>query len=83
MSETIELTERLNRLRIITKKEVLKLVPYCDQHILRLEKAGKFPRRVDLGANRVGWYLVEVEQWITSRPRRRYLDENAHFPDLT
>lgn len=59
--------EALHHLRIIVQKELCLLVPYTPQHILRLEKAGKFPRRIRLGANRVGWLLVDVEAWIASR----------------
>src|SRR5262245_21483258 len=55
--------------RIITRKELRLIVPYSPQHILRLEKRGKFPKRVQLGARRVGWYLAEVETWLGSRTR--------------
>ncbi len=57
----------LHHLRIITQKELRLLVPYTPQHILRLEKAGKFPRRIRLGANRVGWRLVDIEALLASR----------------
>lgn len=57
----------LHHLRIITQKELRLLVPYTPQHILRLEKAGKFPSRIRLGQNRVGWLLIEIEAWIASR----------------
>ena len=57
----------LHHLRIITQRELRLLVPYTPQHILRLEKAGKFPRRIRLGQNRVGWLLTEIEAWILSR----------------
>jgi prophage regulatory protein len=57
----------LYHLRIITTKELRLIVPYTPQHILRLEKAGKFPLRIRLGANRVGWRLIEVEGWLASR----------------
>jgi prophage regulatory protein len=55
--------------RIITKKELRLIVPYSPQHILRLEKRGKFPNRVQLGARRVGWYLHEVHGWLQQRSR--------------
>jgi prophage regulatory protein len=55
--------------RIITKKELRLMVPYSPQHILRLEKRGKFPNRVQLGARRVGWYLHEVNGWLQQRLR--------------
>mgnify|MGYP000933054929 FL=1 len=57
----------LHHLRIITQKELRGLVPYTPQHVLRLEKAGKFPRRMQLGQNRVGWRLIDIEAWITAR----------------
>ena len=57
----------LHHLRIITQKELRLLVPYTPQHILRLETAGKFPRRIRLGQNRIGWLLTEIEAWILSR----------------
>ena len=53
--------------RVISKKELLKLVPYTPQHILRLEKQGKFPRRIRIGARRVGWWLHEVLAWLDLR----------------
>ena len=57
----------LHHLRIITQKELRTLVPYTPQHILRLEKAGKFPRRLRLGENRIGWLLSDIESWVLSR----------------
>jgi prophage regulatory protein len=35
----------------------------------RLENAGKFPARVQLSKNCVGWYEDEVEQWKADRRR--------------
>jgi prophage regulatory protein len=57
----------LHHLRIITQKELRLLVPYTPQHILRLEKAGKFPQRLKIGQNRVGWRVIDIEEWITAR----------------
>jgi prophage regulatory protein len=47
------------------------VVPYTPQHILRLEKDGKFPRRVQLGANRVAWLLSEIDAWVAARVAER------------
>lgn len=47
--------------------EVTSVVPYSPQHIRRLEQANQFPRRVRIGANRVGWVREEVEQWLSNR----------------
>ncbi len=53
--------------RIMRIQELTALVPYSPQHIRRLEYADQFPRRVRLGANRVGWVREEVEGWINAR----------------
>lgn len=55
--------------RIVTKKELRLIVPYSPQHILRLEKRGRFPKRVQIGARRVGWYLLEIEAWLAQCAR--------------
>jgi prophage regulatory protein len=57
----------LHHLRIITQKELRSLVPYTPQHVLRLEKAGRFPRRIQLGQNRIGWRLIDIEEWVKAR----------------
>ncbi|KAB2943697.1 MAG: AlpA family phage regulatory protein [Hyphomicrobium sp.] len=57
--------------RLITRAELRSIVPYTPQHILRLEKRGLFPRRIQVGANRVAWLLSEVEAWIAARAAER------------
>ncbi len=57
--------------RIILAPERRQLVPYSDMHIWRMEKAGRFPRRIRLGPNRVGWSLREVVGWIDERKAER------------
>ena len=49
--------------RVITRCELRRLVPYCPQHILRLEKQGKFPKRIKLVEGRAAWLLPEVLAW--------------------
>ena len=58
-------------MRIVSKRELKELVLYSPQHIARLEKAGKFPLRVQLGPNRVGWVESEVLDWLAERMKRR------------
>lgn len=58
-------------MRILTKIELCKVVPYSPQHIARLEKKGKFPTRIRLGGNRVGWVWFEIEAWILARMDER------------
>jgi prophage regulatory protein len=59
------------RERLITRHELRQIVPYTSQHILRLEKQGKFPRRVQVGANRVAWLSSEIEAWVATRVAER------------
>lgn len=58
-------------MRILSKKQVKELVLYSPQHIARLEKAEKFPKRIQLGPNRVGWVESEVLDWIQTRLDQR------------
>ena len=51
--------------------EMLRRVPYSEAHIWRLEKAGKFPRRVRIGANRIAWVESEVNNWVSSKLQER------------
>jgi prophage regulatory protein len=55
--------------QLVSKKELRTVcgIPYSPQHIARLEAAGKFPKRVQLGQNRVAWLLKEVEGWLDER----------------
>ena len=54
-------------MRILSKRQLKEIVLYSPQHIARLEKAGSFPKRVQLGPNRVGWVEDEVLDWLQKR----------------
>ncbi|WP_299919609.1 AlpA family transcriptional regulator [uncultured Roseobacter sp.] len=54
-------------MRILSKTQLRELVLYSPQHIARLEKAGEFPKRVQLGSNRVGWVEDEILDWLQTR----------------
>lgn len=58
-------------MRILSKRQLKELVLYSPQHVARLEKAGQFPKRVQLGACRVGWVEEEVMDWLRQRIARR------------
>jgi prophage regulatory protein len=57
--------------KMLSKRQVKELVLYSPQHIARLEAAGQFPKRVKLGANRVGWIEEEVLAWLDERIEAR------------
>lgn len=56
-------------MRCIDWKELKTIMPYSRVHIGRLEEAGKFPKRVQLGKCRVCWLLDEVLAWLQSKRR--------------
>lgn len=51
-------------MRIIRRAELREKVGYSPMHIWRLERDGKFPKRIQLGPHSVGWIEEEVDQWI-------------------
>ncbi len=64
-------------MRTLSKRQVKDLVLYSPQHIARLEKAGQFPKRVQLGVNRVGWVEAEVLDWLEERLARREIQDES------
>ncbi|HTV28325.1 MAG TPA: AlpA family phage regulatory protein [Xanthobacteraceae bacterium] len=54
-------------MRLLSKRQLKELVLYSPQHVARLEAAGKFPKRVQLGQCRVGWIEQEVLDWLQER----------------
>lgn len=64
--------------RLINKSELKLLVGFSHQHILRLEKAGQFPRRIQISQNSVRWRLGDILDWIE---RRRSVIPLAHRDD--
>ncbi len=55
--------------QLLNKKQLKEIVSYSDSHIDRLEKSGRFPRRVKpFGPNgRAFWVREEVGDWIQRR----------------
>jgi len=58
-------------MRILRQRHVCERVGYSPMHIWRLEKAGRFPRRLKLGPNSVGWLAEEIDDWIKARVAER------------
>ncbi|MBR1204470.1 AlpA family phage regulatory protein [Bradyrhizobium sp. AUGA SZCCT0051] len=46
-------------------------ITYTRRHLYTLEAERKFPRRVQLGENRVGWIESEIDDWIAQRAASR------------
>ncbi len=61
-------------MQLLTKKQLLELVPYSHTHVLRLEKAGKFPMRLKPFGGKNGrafWVRAEVDAWIQDQIDQR------------
>ena len=57
--------------RIIRKPELLKMIGVSHPTIWRWEKAGRFPRRINLGPNSTGWFESEVAEWLKNKAEQR------------
>ena len=57
--------------RVIRKTELLATIGLSDPTIWRMEKKGKFPKRLRLGGNSCGWLLSEVMEWMEQRAADR------------
>ena len=58
-------------MRLLSWPQLEKLVPYTRQHLSRLEKLDRFPRRIMLGERRVAWLEDEVRAWVEARAAER------------
>ena len=49
--------------RMLSEKQVLQLVPVSRSTLLRMEKAGKFPRSTYISPNRRIWFEDDIVAW--------------------
>ena len=55
---------------ILRLPAVVKRTGLSKARIYQLERDHRFPARIELGPNSVGWYEHEVDEWCSSRRRR-------------
>ncbi len=55
--------------RIIRRPELCRLIGLSYSSIYRRVRKGTFPAPVSLGAQAIGWYAENVEDWLKSRCR--------------
>jgi prophage regulatory protein len=48
-----------------------KCISYSKAHLWRLEKAGKFPKRVPIGAGRYAYVEAEIDEYIAQKIAER------------
>ena len=60
-------------MKIISPQELpeKKGITFCNVHRHQLEREGKFPKRVKLGARRYGYVEFELDQWLKDRAALR------------
>jgi predicted DNA-binding transcriptional regulator AlpA len=47
--------------------EVAERTRLSDTTLWRLEKAGRFPKRIKIGFKRVAWRAIDIDAWIAGR----------------
>lgn len=69
--------------KILRRRTVLGLCGISDATRYRLEAAGKFPARVRISENAVGYFSDQIEEWINSRRSDDLVDRsNLNAPDI-
>jgi prophage regulatory protein len=69
------------RSKLLTFPELKNVgVPHSAPQIWRLEKAGKFPRRVHITPGRVGWVAAEIDAFLKERIAARDTETVAPRP---
>jgi prophage regulatory protein len=48
-----------------------KCITYSKPHLWRLEKAGKFPKRVPIGPGRYGYVEAEIDAYLEAKIAER------------
>ncbi len=56
--------------RLLTRKQLLEIVPFSYPTIWELMRRGAFPKALRIGAQKVAWREDEIREWIDSRPRQ-------------
>ena len=51
-------------MRILNSNEVVKEIGLSKVTVWRMERAGLFPKRINLSDRRVGWAESEIEDWL-------------------
>lgn len=57
--------------RVLRKREVFNRTGLSQSTVYRMEKAGKFPKRIQISIQCVGWVESEVDDWIRQRAEGR------------
>jgi prophage regulatory protein len=47
-------------------------ITFSRRHLKRLEDESRFPLRVVLGENRIGWAAAEIDEWLAAKLAERH-----------
>ena len=82
MSEFINNCNNSTQCWYCTTKEVIQRTGLSKSTIDRLEHNGKFPCRVQISVQRIGWLVEEVEAWRVGLVKRRKLQKVADWDEI-
>jgi prophage regulatory protein len=57
--------------RVVRKPEALNRVGLSDPTVWRMEREGKFPKRIHIGPQSVGWLESELIAWLEKKKQAR------------
>lgn len=58
-------------MRVLSKRAAAERVNYSVSQIDKMVSQGRFPRKIKLGPNKIGFLENEVDAWIEERVRER------------
>ena len=63
---------RMSKMRIIVFEQLAdRGIRYSRQHIHNMERQNRFPKRIQIGPNRVGWVEFEIDEWLRAKVNAR------------
>lgn len=57
--------------RLVREKECRQITGLSRQRRWEMEKAGRFPKRINLGTRSIAWRLSELQAWINDVSENR------------
>jgi len=54
-------------MKILRYPKLKEMVTLSRSQIWRLERAGRFPKRIQISDNSVGWDEADIEEWLQAR----------------
>ena len=62
--------------KILSLKQAAEYISLSKATINRRRNIGDFPVAIQLGGNRIGFLMEEIDEWINSRPREKAPEVN-------